>query len=178
MRAPLITSRSERSSTGVEREEGKGWSAEPRATRRCFGRARGSVLALSLALAAGVGLASIGTAADADALARRPLHGSERLQQSPGPAELFRRQCAACHGKKGEGDGPAASAMNPRPADLTDAERIGDLSDEELIEVLTKGRSAMPSFGSLLEVDQIRAMVAYIRELSGTESEARPGGPS
>lgn len=175
MRASLIDNRNDRSSTGVER---KGWSAEPRATRRSVGRARGTVLALSLALAPGVGLASIGTGADADALARRPLHGSERLQQSLGPAELFKRQCVACHGKKGAGDGPAASAMNPRPADLTDAERIGDLSDEELIEVLTNGRSAMPSFGSLLAAEQIRAMVDYIRELSGTESEARPGGSS
>ena len=32
---------------------------------------------------------------------------------------VYRRYCAACHGPEGRGDGPAAPALTPPPADLT-----------------------------------------------------------
>ena len=31
----------------------------------------------------------------------------------------FQRSCATCHGVEGKGDGPSASALNVKPADLT-----------------------------------------------------------
>ncbi len=33
--------------------------------------------------------------------------------------EMFRRYWASCHGESGKGDGPAATALTPRPPDLT-----------------------------------------------------------
>ncbi len=33
--------------------------------------------------------------------------------------DLFEKNCTACHGETGHGDGPAASTMNPRPRDFT-----------------------------------------------------------
>jgi mono/diheme cytochrome c family protein len=33
--------------------------------------------------------------------------------------EMFNSYCASCHGKDAKGDGPAASALNTPPADLT-----------------------------------------------------------
>jgi mono/diheme cytochrome c family protein len=33
--------------------------------------------------------------------------------------DLFLRYCASCHGVGGKGDGPAAAALQPPPADLT-----------------------------------------------------------
>jgi mono/diheme cytochrome c family protein len=33
--------------------------------------------------------------------------------------EMFAAYCAACHGKDGKGDGPAAAALKARPTDLT-----------------------------------------------------------
>jgi len=35
------------------------------------------------------------------------------------PAAMFQAYCAACHGKQGKGDGPAARALKAVPADLT-----------------------------------------------------------
>jgi hypothetical protein len=32
--------------------------------------------------------------------------------------EIFQQSCAVCHGKRGKGDGLAASSLNPRPANL------------------------------------------------------------
>ena len=34
-------------------------------------------------------------------------------------AQMFASYCAACHGKSGKGDGPAAPALKVKPADLT-----------------------------------------------------------
>ncbi|MDH4063754.1 MAG: cytochrome c [Acidobacteriota bacterium] len=34
-------------------------------------------------------------------------------------AELYRAYCAACHGDKGKGDGPVASALRTTPTNLT-----------------------------------------------------------
>jgi mono/diheme cytochrome c family protein len=43
------------------------------------------------------------------------------IQTSPANsgAEMYKQYCAACHGKTGKGDGPAASALKQAPADLT-----------------------------------------------------------
>jgi len=37
----------------------------------------------------------------------------------PGSHDLYLRYCASCHGSEGRGDGPAASALQPPPANLT-----------------------------------------------------------
>lgn len=97
-------------------------------------------------------------------------------QERLDPEEIFRRQCVPCHGSKGKGDGPAASALKPRPSDLTDPEVIGPLTDAAILDVLTNGRGSMPSFGALLEPDELRALVGYIRELSGTQAQPQAEG--
>jgi mono/diheme cytochrome c family protein len=35
------------------------------------------------------------------------------------PQEMYKTWCATCHGLSGKGDGPAASALKKKPADLT-----------------------------------------------------------
>ena len=37
------------------------------------------------------------------------------------PADVYESQCKVCHGASGKGDGVAAVAYNPKPADFTDA---------------------------------------------------------
>ena len=34
--------------------------------------------------------------------------------------KTFQTYCAACHGEKGKGDGPAAAALTPKPRNYTD----------------------------------------------------------
>lgn len=161
-----------------------GLSGGRRGGRRA-GWVLGASVAVALSLAPGVATGAIYRVmkGDGETLPRRsldafdrirtfgPAHAFDGTQEARHAAELFQRQCVACHGKRGKGDGPAAAAMTPRPANLTDPERMGELSDEELIEVLTKGKGAMPSFGALLGPEEIRAMARYVRELSGTEDE-------
>lgn len=94
-----------------------------------------------------------------------------RQESVVGPEEIFRRQCVACHGSEGKGDGPAARALKPRPSNLTDPDVLGPLTDDAILDVLTNGRGSMPSFGRLLEPEELRALVDYLRELSETQNQ-------
>jgi mono/diheme cytochrome c family protein len=86
-------------------------------------------------------------------------------------AEIYTKQCAACHGKEGKGDGPAAAALTPRPPDLTDASKMGELSDEELFEIIARGKGAMPGFDALLEPEELKAVTEFVRRLSSPEEQ-------
>ncbi|MFQ5697181.1 MAG: c-type cytochrome [Myxococcota bacterium] len=89
-------------------------------------------------------------------------------------AALYAQYCTTCHGEKGHGDGPAAAAMKPPPADHTDPARMGALADADLYEVIQKGGVAvgksplMAAWGALLDDSQIRDLIAFVRQLSGT----------
>lgn len=85
---------------------------------------------------------------------------------------LFARQCAICHGEQGDGAGPFAYLMDPRPRNF----KLGKFkltttqnqipSDEDLMRTLSRGMpgSAMPPWGHLPIAD-LRALVAYVREI-------------
>ena len=78
---------------------------------------------------------------------------------------VYERQCVACHGKSGKGDGPAAVALNPRPADLTNLERMATINDDSLVQVIAKGRKGMPAYEKLLTREQVLEVANYLRSL-------------
>lgn len=90
------------------------------------------------------------------------------VQEDPGKT-AYQQNCAPCHGSKGRGDGPAAVAFNPRPADYTDPNGIAKMSDDSILVVITSGRNAMPAFGRILSDSLMVPLVAYIRKLSRGE---------
>jgi mono/diheme cytochrome c family protein len=71
--------------------------------------------------------------------------------------------CASCHGTTGKGNGPAAMALNPRPADWT-SKKVQDETDGEIFSKITTGRGPMPAWKHLPETDRW-ALVQYIRSL-------------
>ncbi len=77
---------------------------------------------------------------------------------------LYVSMCAPCHGEKGKGDGPAAVALNPKPADHTSKE-IQNESDGSLYWKLTNGRGAMQSYKTQLTDKQRWGLISYIRTL-------------
>lgn len=83
-------------------------------------------------------------------------------------AALYPRNCAACHGGAGRGDGPAAKALPVPPADLT-ASHLWMHSDGELFWWLSHGIAApdggpaMPGFAGTLSEDERWALIDYIR---------------
>ena len=83
-----------------------------------------------------------------------PLAVEQRPTASPGAAvsgapRVFVRYCSACHGVHGRGDGSAAPALQPLPADLT---RITQRHDGRFpvdeITALIDGRTVIPAHGS------------------------------
>ena len=93
-------------------------------------------------------------------------------------ARLFTRDCVACHGEQGRGDGPAGrdlpglQAMMPGakrgPADFTNLRRMAGLSDVHLQGKLLRGGmgTGMPEFGSLYTSDDEWAVIAFVREFA------------
>ena len=77
--------------------------------------------------------------------------------------KLAQVNCVSCHGASGKGDGAAAAALNPKPADWTSA-KIQSETDGELFWKITTGRGAMPPWRHLPEADRW-ALVQYIRTL-------------
>lgn len=81
-------------------------------------------------------------------------------------AEDWANTCSACHGAHGAGDGPAAVAFDPKPADFTNPEFQASHSDDDFIESITEGKGGMPSFANQFTPSQIRALVDYVRTLA------------
>ena len=98
--------------------------------------------------------------------------------------ELFARQCAICHGETGDGAGPFAYLMNPRPRNLqqgnfklaTTENQIP--SDDDLLRTVSRGMpgSAMPPWGHLPQAD-LQALVNYVRRIhyDGTRTALERG---
>ena len=67
---------------------------------------------------------------------------------------LFGRECAACHGVAGAGDGRAAATLNPPPTDLRDRAALRSVSLLEMLRKVNVGvaGTAMPAFGDRLDL--------------------------
>ncbi len=76
--------------------------------------------------------------------------------------DLYAKNCAACHGDKGDGKGPAGAALKPPPADFTDPKMMAAHSSEELYTTLTLGEEDMPAFQKSLSDDQRWSLVDYL----------------
>ena len=90
---------------------------------------------------------------------------SEESSQSYSPKKgksLYKKNCAACHGKDGQGHTPMARSI-PNLPDLTDLS-TKKKSDQELFDIITNGSPPMPSFSQLSEEDRWD-LVKYIRAL-------------
>jgi putative copper export protein/mono/diheme cytochrome c family protein len=81
---------------------------------------------------------------------------------------LFAQNCVACHGAGGAGDGPAASGLRIKPADLT-MPHLWEHTDGEMFWWLShgiedpEGGLAMPGFAGVLTADDRWALIDYVR---------------
>ncbi len=75
---------------------------------------------------------------------------------------LFTQNCVLCHGDQGNGKGPAGVALNPPPANFTDAQMMSAHTSQELFDTMTNGKGMMPAFKSTLTDDQRWSLVDYL----------------
>ncbi|MCL5406527.1 MAG: cytochrome c [Deltaproteobacteria bacterium] len=77
--------------------------------------------------------------------------------------QLFQSKCVLCHGPQGNGQGPAAAAFNPKPADFTSKSFWKAPNIEAtMAHVIANGRVQMPAFHDLSPSD-IQDLIQYIK---------------
>ena len=84
---------------------------------------------------------------------------------------LYNKNCAACHGESGAGDGPAASSTANNPIVFADPGYMFTRRDDVLYAKIRRGGMGtdMPNFGTVFTPEETWALVDYLRSLS-TES--------
>ncbi len=82
-------------------------------------------------------------------------------------AQIYRDNCAGCHGEVGAGNGPLGASLDPPPADLT---RWADLSDQSPLDYYRRVSigvvgTAMPAFEARLPAEDRWAVALYASTL-------------
>jgi mono/diheme cytochrome c family protein len=73
---------------------------------------------------------------------------------------LFSDKCHVCHGKLGDGNGPAAGSLSSRPANFTNPKFWTNNVEKKIADTIRSGSEEMPPFN--LTPDQIRAIIFYM----------------
>lgn len=102
----------------------------------------------------------------------------------PRGKQVYLRRCVGCHGEQGDGNGPAARFLNPKPRDFTSgmfkfrstAGGADSLpSDEDLFVTVTHGLwgTAMPPWYEISAQERL-AVIQYIKTFSPVWQTAQP----
>ena len=77
-------------------------------------------------------------------------------------AAIYKAKCAMCHGPDGAGKTPMGQKLNIRDLHSADVQKQVDAA---LSQIIAQGKGKMPAFSQKLSDDQIKLLVAHIREL-------------
>ena len=89
--------------------------------------------------------------------------------------DIYMKRCFWCHGEEGNGEGPAAVGMFPRPRDFVRADyKIRSTSseqlptDEDLFRAISRGLpgTPMPGWEEVLSEEENRELISYIKSFS------------
>jgi mono/diheme cytochrome c family protein len=81
--------------------------------------------------------------------------------------QLYDKQCAGCHGDTGKGDGAMGEELNPKPANLVDADWKHGSTDGEIFVVIRDGvkNSGMKPYAKKLTAHQMWDVINYVRSV-------------
>lgn len=83
---------------------------------------------------------------------------------------IYNANCEGCHGIKGDGNGPAAAALKPKPWDFTTGKWIKQYgtTDQDIYNRIAQGvpHTAMPEWATTLKPDQIWEVLYYVKTFS------------
>ena len=98
---------------------------------------------------------------------------SAKPRRGTNVAELYRNNCARCHG--GDGRGQTALGELYKAPDFTDDEwwrKHADItSTRSLIAIVNRGKGGMPAFGKKLKRSEITQLVNYVRRFRNQNSK-------
>ena len=79
--------------------------------------------------------------------------------------DLYRNNCARCHGAEGRSDTPLGRTFNA--PDITDQkwwqEHAAIANTRSLMAIVTNGKGSMPAFSKKLSRSEIKILVTYVR---------------
>ncbi len=92
--------------------------------------------------------------------------------------QMFEHFCGPCHGEAGNGEGKNfASVLEPGPVDLTDADYMSTMGDDDIVRVISGGTASVgksnlcPPWGKTFSESRIKGLAAYVRGLSFVPEE-------
>ncbi len=105
------------------------------------------------------------------------------LVAAPASAEedgktVFGTYCSTCHGADGAGDGAAAAGLDPKPANLNEAEFWKTRDEAAIKKVIAEGGQAvgksplMTAWGAVLTKEQMDAVVKFVMSKKPAEKKA------
>ncbi|MEZ4299991.1 MAG: c-type cytochrome [Polyangiaceae bacterium] len=109
----------------------------------------------------------------------KSIAADEKLQRGQASYNMY---CSGCHGEAGDGEGPAAKFLSPKPRDLRKGKvkfasvAAGEMpTDDDLARTITRGLhgTSMPSW-RLLPKDEVEDIIAYVKTF--TPNRKPPGG--
>jgi mono/diheme cytochrome c family protein len=83
--------------------------------------------------------------------------------------ERYQIQCAVCHGATGAGNGIATKYGLVGVANLHQ-QRLRDMTDGEIYNTIVNGKNTMLGYGSVIQVPDRLAIVAYVRALQRSQN--------
>ena len=117
----------------------------------------------------------------------RPAAKAAQAPSGPTPAQaeaqamnkakkLYAIDCALCHGDKGDGKTDVAKDMQLTLDDWTDPKSLASKQDQELFDIIRKGKDKMPpeAEGRATD-DEVKHLVKYIRTMA-VQQPAAPAG--
>jgi len=117
----------------------------------------------TISLFAGIGLFLLSTLAT-------PVSAAEDDQYKHAE-HLYDTYCAQCHGANRDGNGLNSVYISVQPRDHSDPKGMGDIPNDEIIEVIKKGGLAanksvlMPAWGEIFSDDEVNQLAAYLRHI-------------
>lgn len=89
--------------------------------------------------------------------------------------QLYRQQCANCHGAEGKGDGQQAEIAGTRMPDWSEPGRLIGRSNLALFTMISAGKPPdMPTYANSLSEEQRWALTAFVRTLGFAGSISAP----
>lgn len=83
--------------------------------------------------------------------------------------KIYEKNCLACHGEAGIGNGEAGKNLTPKPTNLAMFAKMPMATDQYLFWTINEGgekiNTAMPSFRKNLSKDEIWSTISYIRKM-------------
>jgi cytochrome c oxidase cbb3-type subunit 3 len=85
--------------------------------------------------------------------------------------KIYNTYCTQCHGVDRDGNGLNSVYMSVQPRDHSDPKGMGDIPNDEIVEVIKKGGLAanrsvlMPAWGEIFSDEEVDQLAAYLRHV-------------